>query len=59
LRLAAAQQPALRRPQGRQDEDSFDERVGGGANQVAAVGRPQQEAELELDEAERSVAVAW
>ena len=56
-RAAASQARPLRRPQGRQHQHRLDERVGGGADQVAPVGRTEQEAELELDEAEGAVAV--
>ena len=58
LRLAAPQAAPLGRAQGRQHEDRLDECVGGGADQVAPVGRAQQETEFELDEAERTVALA-
>ena len=48
----------LRRAERGQHQHRLDERVGGWADQVAPVGRAEQEAELELDEAEGAVAVA-
>ena len=57
-RPPAAEAGARRCAQRREHEHGLDERVGGGADQVAPVGRPEQEAELELYEAEGALAVA-
>jgi hypothetical protein len=57
-RAASPQASPLGRTLRGQHQHRLDERVGGWADQVAPVGRTEQEAELELDEAERAVAVA-